>query len=372
MASEVPSPSPTVALFRPWVHLASPIGPIVVNDFDGDGDLDIAGVDIDGTVTLLLGDGDGSFAAAAHLPGGAGPASIAAAELNGDGRLDIVVTHTGVSDMGAGDDDIVALLANGDGTFTRIARPARVNPQAVVVADFNGDKTPDLATANEADHLSIFLGRGDGTFDDPENLGSGGPFSSGIAAADFNGDGNLDLVLANSLIGRGRSARTVSVVLGGGDGTFGAPATYDVGGPQPILPVVADLNGDGAADIAMPDGFPTKSVSVLLGNRDGTFSSSAEFAVGPNPHTLVAADLDGDGHIDLVTGNLGEMGGPVGKGISILFGVGDGTFGSKVDLTGPGPGEGIGAAADLDGDGMIDLIVIGDNELVLLFNAGAR
>ena len=158
------------------------------------------------------------------------------------------------------------------------------------------------------------------------------------------------------------------MVLGQGDGTFGAPKTFAIGGPQPITPVIADLNNDGKADIAMPDGFPTKDVSVLLGFGDGGFGTSMDFEAGSNPHTLVSADLNGDSYLDLITGNLGDGGGPVGKGISILFGAGDGTFTSKVEI-GPGLGEGIGAAADLDKDGKVDLIVIGDNELVLLFNA---
>ena len=164
----------------------------------------------------------------------------------------------------------------------------------------------------------------------------------------------------------------MSILLGRGDGTFNAPDVHKVGGPQPMMPVVADLNGDGSPDIAAPGGYPTTNVSVLLGLGDGHFSPAMESTTGPNPHTIVVADLDGDGHQDLVTGNLGEGGGPVGKGIAILFGLGDGTFEPKVDLSGGDLGEGIGAAADLDNDGKVDLIEIGGAELVLYFNTGGR
>jgi hypothetical protein len=282
-----------------------------------------------------------------------------------------VVTHVGDTDWGVGSDDIIVQLSKGDGTFDRLIRPAGVNPQAVAVGDFNSDQKPDLATANDGENLSIFLGNGNGTFKDPLSFPTGAPYSSGIAVSDFNGDGKQDLTTTNSLIGRGRGDRTVSILLGRGDGTFNAPDVYQVGVPQPMMPAVADLNGDGSPDIAAPGGYPTNNVSVLLGRGDGRFSPAMETMTGPNPHSLVVADLDGDGHQDLVTGNLGEGGGPEGQGIVILFGVGDGTFEPKVDLSGR-LGGGIGAAADLDNDGKDDLIEIGGAELVLYFNTGGR
>jgi hypothetical protein len=378
-ATATPSPSASastwIALFRAPVRVATlqgAQGSIVVDHFNGDRNLDIAAVHDDGSMSLLMGSGGGAFDPAVGLSGGKGPGAIAAADLDLDGRLDIVLTHSGATDRGVGSDDIVVQLSKGDGTFHGLIRAAGVNPQAVVVGDFNADKKPDLATANDGENLSIFLGKGDGTFGDPQSFPIGAPFSSGIAVSDFNGDGKQDLITTNSLIGAGRSDRTVSILLGRGDGTFNAPDVYQVGSPQPMMPAVADLNGDGSLDIAAPGGYPTTKVSVLLGLGDGRFSPATEFTTGPNPHTLVVADLDGDGHPDLVTGNIGESGGPVGKGIAILFGKGDGTFEPKLDISGGDFGEGIGAAADLDGDGKIDLIEIGGAELVLYFNTGTR
>ena len=229
-----------------------------------------------------MGSGGGAFDPVVGLPGGTGPGAIAAADLDLDGRRDIVLTHVGDTDMGTGSDDIVVHLSKGDGTFDTLIRPSGVNAQAVVVGDFDADHKPDLATANDGENLSIFLGNGDGTFRDPQSFPIGALFSTGIAVSDFNGDGTQDLTTANSLIGAGRSDQSVSILLGRGDGTFDAPDVYKVGSPQPMMPVVADLNGDGTPDIAAPGGYPTTDVSVLLGLGDGRFSPAIESTTGPN------------------------------------------------------------------------------------------
>ncbi len=273
-----------------------------------------------------------------------------------------------------GSDDVVVLLAKKDGTFRRLVRPAGSGPTALAIGDFNNDGKPDLATANNADHASVFVGHGDGTFDDPLDVPISAPSRSrhrrgGLGPRWKSRPGHGEL----SLIGAGRSARSASVVLGRGDGTFDPATEYLVGGPQPVLPVVVDLNGDGALDIAMPDGWPTEFVSILFGIGDGTFGMSVQTEVGHNAHSLVATDLNGDMYPDLVAGRLGDGDDLTGKdsGIGIQFGAAGGSFEPQVEIWGPGLGW-ILAAADLDGDGKVDLIVSGDDDLVVLLNAIPR
>jgi hypothetical protein len=372
--SGAPALTPAIALFRSPVSVAlggDPAGAVVA-DMDGDGHVDIVTINGAGLVTVLRGLGMGTFTVATTTPVGTGPVDMALADLNGDGRLDVVLAHTGVTDMGTGPDDIVVLLANPDGSLRKLAPRVGSNAQAVVVADFDRDNVPDIATANDGDHVSVYRGHGDGTFDDPRSFAIGATFSSGIRAADFNRDGNLDLVTADSLIGRGRSDQTVSVLLGHGDGTFGSPNVLRVGGIQPTMPVVADLNGDGFLDVSTPNGGGDSDLSVLLGHGDGSFAKSVEYPTWQYPHTLVAADMDGDGHLDLIAGADGLEGGPVERGLSVLFGRGDGTFEPTVDVANEGFGNDIAAIADFDGDGRIDLLLGNAGSLTIMFNAVDR
>jgi hypothetical protein len=342
---------------------------VVVADMNGDSRLDLVTTNDDGSVSVLTGAGDGTFEDTMDLVGGDGPTAIAVADLNGDGRLDIVLVHSGVSDAGSGPDDLVVLLANRDGTFRRSVRHTGVNAQALAIADLDRDGRADIVTADDGDHVSVFHGQGDGAFDMPTSVPTGGSFASNISVADFNVDGVPDLATANSIMGKGRSDRTVSVLLGRGDGSFATPKVFDTGGSQPVAPVVGDLNGDGVPDITTPNGDPSLEVSVLLGMPDGGLLGFRQYATGPDPHTVVVADLNGDGHPDLAAWNSGIRGGPIGRGLSVLFGVGDGTFADAINVATIADGGEIQAAADLDSDSRPDLVITGDHQLILLFNA---
>ena len=174
-----------------------------------------------------------------------------------------------------------------------------------------------------------------------------GPYS--VAVGDFNRDGKLDLVVANY-----PSVFTVSVLLGNGDGTFQSQVTYPVG-RQPISVAVADLNGDGQLDLAVAD-FTDGFVSVLLGNGDGTFQPSVEYPTGRVPSTIIIGDFNGDGKLDVATSNFAPGGYTVPPGyINILFGNGDGTFQAPVAfVAGPNPDTVV--VADLNNDGALDFI----------------
>ena len=141
---------------------------------------------------MLLGNGNGTFQTAVSYAAGSSPCSVAVADLNGDGKLDLVVAN-------AGDNDVSVLLGNGNGTFqTAVSHAVGVDPTSVAVGDFNDDGHPDLVTANTGENsVSVLLGNGNGTFQPAVNFAVGN-LPTSVAVGDFNGDGKPDLVTANS------------------------------------------------------------------------------------------------------------------------------------------------------------------------------
>jgi uncharacterized repeat protein (TIGR01451 family) len=162
-----------------------------------------------------------------------------------------------------------------------------------------------------------------------------------IVSADFNGDGKIDLVTANS----GASAGSVSVLLGNGDGTFRPSVNYPAG-LSPNSAVVGDFNNDGKEDIAIAGA----SMYVLLGNGDGTFQAPTTFGGSSGWSQIVVADFNGDGRQDLAA---------IGGGAPTVFlGNGDGTFQPGVAATATGLSPSCMAVADMNGDGKPDLVVL--------------
>ena len=231
-----------------------------------------------------------SFGAATNFAVGTAPHSVAVADLNRDGKLDLTTANYGSG-------TVSVLLGNGDGTFGTAANFAvGDSPTFVAVADLNGDGKLDLATANYSSNtVSVLLGNGDGTFGTATNFPAGNEPTS-VAVADLNGDGKLDLTTINY------ESDNVSVLLGNGDGTFGTATDFPVEN-YPTSVVVADLNGDGKLDLTTAN-FNSTNVSVLLGNGDGTFGTATDFEAGDEPTSVAVADLNGDGKLDLTTTNL--------------------------------------------------------------------
>ena len=328
------------------------------------GHLDIAIANqLDGTITILAGNGDGTFVAQATtctppsciaLPGvavgttstAASPSSIVAGDFNDDGFADLAVTDQA-------NNRVLILLGNGDGTFqTPVPYPTGVKPVALLAQDFDGDGQPDLAAVNQTDGtVTILLGNKingtqNGTFGTPPNQKSAvtvGAAPSAIATGEFNtanNDTNADLVVTNS------TDNTVSVLLGNGDGTFRAQNVFSTGkGPAGVA--TADFNGDAKADLAVTNQADS-TVSILLGNGDGTFQTQSTLATGSSPLGIVAANFSG-ANPDLVIAD------ETANNVGVLIGNGDGTFSGPISLpTGNAP---IAlAAADLNGDTTLDLV----------------
>lgn len=168
-----------------------------------------------------------------------------------------------------------------------------------------------------------------------------GQSPNSITVADFNGDGNMDLAVPNF------SSNTVSVLMGSGDGTFRARTDFATG-VAPSSVAVGDFNEDGKLDMAVANA--TNTLSVLLGNGDGTFQSHVDYPAGSGPISVAAADFNRDGKLDLAVAN------DLGNTVSIFFGNGDGTFQPGVEYaSGTAPGSVV--VADLNRDGTPDLVV---------------
>lgn len=307
--------------FQSPVHIVMPLGAfaLAAGDFNGDGKLDLAvlisqeGSGVSNSVLILNGAGDGTFSSGATYPMGPYAFSIAAADLNGDGKLDLVVTNPGTYANNYLDGSISLLMGKGDGTFrastlSYVAGPNHA-PLNVAIADFNGDGKPDMAvTLSNANYgtggLAIFLGRGDGTFLTPVIYGAD---VFAVQAVDINGDGILDLVVSQSNESAGPGIR---YMLGNGDGTFQPPIGFNSSVSSQYTPfplAIADFNGDGRPDIAA---FATGGIAAFVNMTNAApavrLVSAASLEPGPlAPDSIATAfgkNLNGTVEIEDSTG----------------------------------------------------------------------
>jgi hypothetical protein len=248
---------------------------LITGDFNHDGKVDLAIVNSGSrTIGVLLGVGDGTFGQLTNYQLAGDPYGIAAADLNGDGYVDLAVTAYNDSS-----NNVDILLANSDnsGTFQAEVDVATGTgyPEFVALGDLNGDGKVDLAVTMQSgpvyySALVVALGNGDGTFQAPtaypsSTQGGGLIYSepANVQMADFNGDGKLDLIYINYDFG------TVGVMTGVGDGTFNSPVEFPTSGYVWGM-TLADVNNDGAMDVITGNDY-VGGISVLLnGNGSGT------------------------------------------------------------------------------------------------------
>ena len=283
-------------------------------------------------------------------PAESGVTSVAAADLNGDGKTDLVVTNYNT-------DTVTVLIGHGDGTFAEGVNYATGDrPRSVAVADVNGDGIADLIVSDSSlvssgssfinRSVSVLLGNQDGTFQAAQSYGNYNYDHPAIAVGDLNGDGHPDLVqTANSGVG------LVYVMLGSsnGNGTFNSVSSYFVGSGAYSV-AIADLNGDGAPDI-VTTGYSSNLVSVLIGQGNGSFNSSTLYGTGANPVSVAVGDVNGDGRLDIVTANYGN------NTVSVLLNNGEGGFAPQTSYLAGVSSPGAVALTDIDGDGKLDIVV---------------
>jgi hypothetical protein len=343
----------------------------VVADLNHDGRQDVVIAHTNGKVGVMLGNGDGTLQAeTTYATGTSFTASVAVADVNRDGKPDIVASNWGGE--ANGDASVIVLIGNGDGTFQRaVAYDLGWGYDAqLAVADVDGDSKPDIVVlngnGNGTGDVGVLLGNGDGTFQRAATYNSGGSQPCSLAIGDLNGDGSQDLVITAF------RSNSVSVLIGNGHGTFQSPVVYSAS--YPCSSAVADLNGDGKLDVVVTN-YTSNTVGVLFGNGDGTLQPIVTFSSGGvYPEQVVVGDVNRDGRPDLVVGNCGN---PCGtdsvSDVAVLVGNGDGSFQPPVTFPSGTRWLTSLAVADMDGDGWPDIVTASNSTsrvTVLPNNAG--
>jgi hypothetical protein len=337
-------------------------GGIVAGDFNKDGNLDFAVLWLSGGIVqtgIYLNDGGGHFTlgnsysigtAVVHVP-----RSLATADLNGDGKLDLIVPD--VPSWA-----VAVLYGKGDGTFQNaIDFPAGVPnvtaPTGVAVGDFNKDGKPDIVVASAtgccplAGGITVLVNNGNGTFQSPVLYSNPSGVDNGlVAVADLNADSKLDVVESSE------GGNNVAVFLGNGNGTFQTAKTYYV--PYASALALADLSGAKKPDIVATS-YPDGTVWVLLNKGTGIFQLSSVYSADSSAMAMVngmaiaLADFNGDKKLDFVTGN------PAGQFVTIGLGNGDGTFRDSPHYNESGMWANDIAVADFNLDGSPDIVQAG-------------
>jgi hypothetical protein len=337
--------APSSSIFNPGPNS------IVAADVSGDGKLDLVALTPNNGVYVFLGNGDGTFKTPVNYGTGTTGgccSGLAVGDLNGDGKLDLAISAN---------DGISILLNAGSGTFaTGVYYPSGVSGSAtgdgIAIGDLNGDKKPDVVVTNENQGVIIFLNQGSGTFKESSVI-NGVPMGAtdNVVLADINNDKKLDIVLVDS-------AGDIFTFLGKGTGLFSTGPAYPLQACNDcsnFLAAVDDFNGDGTPDLLETNGISTSV--VVLGRGDGSFQTNAisAFSTTLLANNIATADFNGDGFPDIAQSLSGGANGKIG----INLGSAHGVLGTTSQVTASTCANNLVewvATGDVNGDGKADIV----------------
>ena len=383
---------------------------LAVGDVTGDGIPDIVtgreysnGGQLSGEMSVLPGRGDGTFGLRLALPVGIRPMRLAIADVDGDGRSDVIAANAQSNSL-----TLYRSIPTGFGPRTDI--PTGAYPIGIGIARFDGDAYPDLAVACYTGRvIAIHRGLGGGTFAPRSEIPTV-DYPGTLAVADMDGDSHADLVIGNVIT---NADDFCTILRGNGDGTFAAPTFHGAGSGASAM-TLADLDADGVPEIIAAHPaylFGFQHVVTVLRSADGwSAAGQRDYLAGPDPQLLVATDIDGDLRLDVVAGggqpyasvlhgrgdgtleawspipfdpyqiataaiaDINRDGRPdlvagdrAGQAVGVRLGNGDGTFAPAIFST---PGVSDPQLVDLDGDGRLDIVGIGFNGVQNLMGNG--
>ncbi len=332
-------------------------GGIASGDFNHDGHMDLAITrDTPDRVSILMNNGDGTFAAPVDIPTGAGtaPNFIRAADIDGDGQPDLVVTLNGTN-------QILVLRNNGSGVFSPAGTsPVGLNPRWIAATRLDSNNTIDLVVANrDGNSITVLLNNGDLTFTPATYPVGTEPWA--ITVANLNHDSHFEVLVSC------HGDRTIHILQASSAGALTPASTINLGATLAPTGIVAfDLNGDVYPDLAVATSGGGQNFASVFVNNNGTLSGPTNYPVGgTSPGHIAAVDIDRDGRLDLITVNQGS------GNISTLSSAGGGTFAAPVTFQ-VGTNPQTLTIADFDGDTMPDIAVTNQDSgsTTVLINAG--
>ena len=375
LSGSIPSTATQQSLFANGSPVAVQGGPgnVLIGDMNNDGKLDlvVAGAQAR-SITVIEGKGNGQFGAAlSNTTVAEPPGEMALGDLNGDGKLDVAITSH---------DSYGVMLLTGDGKGGLAIAPGspivmklgqHPHTHGLAVADINRDNKLDLITCNNADNdISLALGDGRGNFTRAPQSFPVGPSPYPFAVGDVNNDGWPDIVATATATGPSRRqqlpfSRALTLLLSDGKGGL-TPHELPIRTGEPWFAAIADLNGDGRADIIATH-HEQNAMTVMIGDGRGGFTETdgSPFDFGVSLYQIILADVNRDGRIDVLA--------TTGNSLRVLLGDGRATFKQAASIP-VGPGAWRLATADLNGDGAMDIVTSNSdtNSLSVLLASSAH